>query len=303
MKHFYPSYYDKFRCIAADCPQSCCQGWDVVIDENTENKYRSIGGELGERLRCALYTDQDGDRIFRLAEDKKCPFWDADRLCEIYKALGEKSLCETCARFPRIAMEYADFTEHTLALACPEAARLITLEDNAYDGFMMDDPEGCGDYGAELMSFLLGTRRRAAEILSSDKPLEERLNELTAFAEKIQEELCPEEKREEIKLYEIYGELEYIDPSNREKILRAIREPVEPGKDESSLSRLALYFLYRYWLNAVDTLRVSSTAEFIRSSVRIIAALSAHEGMSTAEAAQLYSKEIEQSYENTKSLL
>ena len=64
MKHYYPSYYQRFHCIAAACPDSCCQGWDVVIDSDTEAFYHTVQGELGKRLRETIYTDPDGDRIF-----------------------------------------------------------------------------------------------------------------------------------------------------------------------------------------------------------------------------------------------
>ena len=116
MKHVYPTYYQAFRCIAADCPDSCCQGWDVVIDSDTETFYNSVQGKFGEKLRGAIYTDQDGDRVFRLADEKKCPFWGEDRLCDIYRELGEEHLCLTCAQFPRLKMDYTVFCEHTLAL-------------------------------------------------------------------------------------------------------------------------------------------------------------------------------------------
>ena len=66
MKHYYPKYYESFHCIAADCPDSCCRGWDVVIDSDAEDFYRTVKGDFGERLRNAIVTDSDGDRVFSL---------------------------------------------------------------------------------------------------------------------------------------------------------------------------------------------------------------------------------------------
>ena len=31
-----PSYYKNFRCIADKCPDNCCRGWEIDIDEDTE---------------------------------------------------------------------------------------------------------------------------------------------------------------------------------------------------------------------------------------------------------------------------
>ena len=38
MRYLKPHYYDKFVCTAGDCPDSCCAGWQIVIDE-TERDY------------------------------------------------------------------------------------------------------------------------------------------------------------------------------------------------------------------------------------------------------------------------
>ena len=51
-----PDYYEDFRCLAGACPHTCCEKWEVVIDEDTAALYHlnqgaeeSAGGEeLGE---------------------------------------------------------------------------------------------------------------------------------------------------------------------------------------------------------------------------------------------------------------
>ena len=57
MKQIKPSYYDTFRCIAGDCPDSCCKEWSVDVDDASAAYYRSLSGPLGDRLRQVL---QDG---------------------------------------------------------------------------------------------------------------------------------------------------------------------------------------------------------------------------------------------------
>ena len=301
MKYTYPTYYKEFRCIAADCPDSCCQGWDVVIDSETEAFYNSVQGDFGDRLREAIYTDDDGDRVFCLAQEKKCPFWGVDRLCDIYRELGEEHLCATCAQFPRITMDYTTFVEHTLALACPEAARLILAADNAYTDFDNIDFENCEDYSAELMELLLNTRAQAAKFLTAEKPLKNRLEDLRLFAQEVQNELTGTVHRlDEIPL-ETFKKLEYIDDHNSARILQAASKQPELSQNESALTNLSLYWLYRYWLGAIDSLDVNTTVRFIIRSVGIVAALAQEIGNITA-AAQTYSKEIEQSYENMETL-
>lgn len=300
MKHFYPDYVKDFRCIAADCPDSCCQGWDVVIDEDTEKVYRGVQGKFGEKLRQAIVTDSDGDRVFRLADEKKCPFWGADRLCDIYKELGESYLCRTCALFPRITMDYTSFTEHSLALACPEAARLIVGSKNAYADFTETECEACADYDVFTMRFLLKMRLQAAVILAEEKPLALRLKKLKKFTLEKQKELTgSSEKFDNYSLLELYKGLDYIDEGNRRIFANAaVKEP--DYKQEKELLSLSLYWLYRYWLTAIDGLDLLSPVRFLTASVRIVSNLA--EDGSIVKAAQLYSKEVEQSYENMEIL-
>jgi lysine-N-methylase len=301
MKYYDPAYYSEFRCIAAACPDSCCQGWDVVIDSETEDFYNSVQGEFGKKLREAIYTDPDGDRVFRLAEEKKCPFWGADHLCVIYRELGEEHLCDTCAQFPRITMDYTTFTEHTLALACPEAARLILSADDAYADFAAIDCENCEEYDADAMRFLLRVRNRAASILTASKPLAERFDLLRILAAEAQKELTGDVFECNPLSPDIFEKLEYIDEHNRETIIQAAREKADLSQHEAELTRLALYWLYRYLLGAIDTYDLIAPIRFIIGSVGIVANLAQKSG-DIITAAQTYSKEIEQSYENMEEL-
>ena len=302
MKYFDPAYYREFCCIAAVCPDSCCQGWDVVIDSETEHFYHSVQGAFGEKLREAIYTDPDGDRVFRLAKEMKCPFWGADRLCDIFRELGEEHLCDTCAQFPRITMDYTTFTEHTLALACPEAARLILSADDAYAEFVDIDCESCEKYDADVMRFLLRLRDHIAHILTEPIPLAKRLEQLRELAAEAQKELTGGIVACESLPPEVFEKLEYIDEHNREKIIQAAREKADLTQHETELTRLMLYWLYRYLLGAIDTYDLIAPIRFIIGSAGIVANLAQKSG-DVITAAQVYSKEIEQSYENLEALM
>lgn len=73
MRDIYPSYFENFRCIADKCPDSCCKGWDVVVDDETNAYYQTVGGEFGRKLKNLTRIDDDGDRIF-VSQNEKCPF-------------------------------------------------------------------------------------------------------------------------------------------------------------------------------------------------------------------------------------
>ena len=118
-----PDIYDRFRCIASACPDSCCQQWDVAVDKEKAAYYRGLPGELGDRLRRYL-KDEEGE-VYLTLEETRCPMWRSDGLCRIQAELGEGALCKTCREFPRLTHDYGSFLELGLELSCPEAAMLL----------------------------------------------------------------------------------------------------------------------------------------------------------------------------------
>ena len=107
-----PSYFDEFRCIASNCPDSCCKEWDVQVDAAAARYYRSLSGPLGDRLREVL-KDADGETVMEITQGR-CPMWRDDGLCRIQAELGEEALCKTCREFPRLTHDYGDFIEKGL---------------------------------------------------------------------------------------------------------------------------------------------------------------------------------------------
>ena len=124
MKKIYPFIYKQFQCAANRCVDSCCKEWEIVIDEQTCQKYQKLNDIMGNRLRNAMVTDADGDVIFQL-QHQRCPFWNQSGFCDIQTQLGESFLCHTCRLYPRISQDYGNFIEYDLSISCPEAARIL----------------------------------------------------------------------------------------------------------------------------------------------------------------------------------
>ncbi|MCH5303859.1 MAG: flagellin lysine-N-methylase [Ruminococcus sp.] len=304
MKNIYPSYYENFKCIANRCPDSCCQGWDVVVDDKSHSFYNSINGEFGDKIREVTAIDEDGDRIF-LLKNGRCPFWNKDELCDIFINLGEEHLCKTCKKFPRITMDYDCFTEHTLSLACPEAARLILSEGFTILSEFEDLDFSSAEYNGGVMEFLLKARAKSAEILSNKiLPFNENLQNCLRFNRKIQDKLSPISKNQINKakdfsfIFKIHERLEFINAEYSEKIKNA--SGLLPNKDfDEEFRRLALYYIYRYYLNAVENFDILSTLRKIVCAYIIIGALANAEGKpDIIKIIQNYSKEVEHSYDN-----
>ena len=305
-----PAYFDTFRCIADKCEDACCKEWAVQVDDASAAYYRSLPGDLGNRLRQVL-VEEDGETVMRI-ENGRCPMWRNDGLCRIQAELGEEALCHTCAQFPRLTHDYGDFTELGLELSCPEAARII-LSAPGLPPISREEEGGEGTYDREAMDVLKATRQTALAILEDpawDVPTALAL--LLLYGCQAQSELdC--------------GEMEDFDP---ESALVSAKELAKAGDPQAVLAyfsgleiladswkqrlanpetapwderirKIAGYFINRYWLQAVSDYDLYSRVKFT-----VISCLTIHLlGGDMVQTAQRYSKEIENSIENVESIL
>ncbi|MGL5869666.1 flagellin lysine-N-methylase, partial [Clostridium chrysemydis] len=100
MKFKVPDYFNEFSCIGGACEDTCCAGWEIVIDDKTFNKYKNVKGDF-KKILDENIIKSDEDNMFRLKEEN-CFFLNNEKMCEIYKNLGEEYLCHTCKEFPRV---------------------------------------------------------------------------------------------------------------------------------------------------------------------------------------------------------
>lgn len=125
MQVTFPSYYKQFSCIAGACPDTCCAGWQIMIDDKSMKKYRRFRGNFRNRL----LNDVDWEAHAFRQYDYRCAFLNEENLCDMYTETGPKMLCDTCRRYPRHIEEYEGMREISLSLSCPEAARIILSQE------------------------------------------------------------------------------------------------------------------------------------------------------------------------------
>lgn len=116
-----PQYYDDFTCIADRCPDTCCAGWQIVIDEKSLEEYSRVEGEVGVRLQKSIDWEEG---VFH-QYNRRCAFLNEENLCDLYRELGAESLCDTCRLYPRHVEEFEEVREFSLSLSCPVAAEMI----------------------------------------------------------------------------------------------------------------------------------------------------------------------------------
>jgi len=129
-----PDYMAEFSCIGLLCPDTCCRGWDIVIDEATCERYeKSHNAEFKEMVsRAIIHQKEETDEgekdiaCIRMGKGKRCLFLCNDGLCMIQRKTEEKNLSETCRTYPRVIYIWnEEYAERSLCVSCPAAARLI----------------------------------------------------------------------------------------------------------------------------------------------------------------------------------
>ncbi|HBJ1646611.1 flagellar protein FliB [Clostridium botulinum] len=187
-----PDYYKDFKCIASECEDTCCAGWEIVIDDETYEVYKAVNDKFGDRLKNEIITDEDGEKIFVLKGDN-CSFLNKDKKCDIYINLGKEKLCNTCKQYPRFIEEYASTREIGISLSCPEAARII-LNNSKKVEFELEENEEIvctyDDISYDMFIQIISSRKMFIDILQ-DRSIElnKRIAIILNFAKEIQEKI------------------------------------------------------------------------------------------------------------------
>ncbi|MFJ7838502.1 flagellin lysine-N-methylase [Lysinibacillus sphaericus] len=141
-----PEYLTKFSCIGASCEDTCCAGWKVTVDKTTFQKYRNISKPgIKEELKKYITRERSNPSEssygkIKMTEKNVCTMLTEDGWCKIQSELGEEFLCNTCSVYPRTLKEVDNRLEKSLTPSCPEAARLILLNETGID-FIIDEEQ------------------------------------------------------------------------------------------------------------------------------------------------------------------
>ena len=193
MLYTYPHYYRKFQCIASECEDTCCAGWEIMIDDKALEKYKKAKGPVGNRLKNSINWKEGSF----LQYHHRCAFLNDENLCDMYTALGEKSLCRTCKMYPRHVEEFEDVREMTLSVSCPEVARILLgkKEPVRFLTYESNKEEEYDDFDPFLYSKLVDARKVMINILQDrSKRLDLRVGLVLAIAHDLQVRI----KREDI---------------------------------------------------------------------------------------------------------
>ena len=243
-----PDFYDSFKCIAGQCTDTCCVGWEIDVDEASQEAYRKVAGTFGDKLRANI---EDGH--FKLQPHDRCPFLDNNNLCEIFANLGEGALCNICREHPRFVEVFGDIMEKGIGLCCEEAVRLLLKGEGplTFTVKECDEPEDeLDDDDREIRDQVLSERERIfASLADSSQTFQERLHD--AFGFSTDNPFAP--LKDANAYVELLANTESFGPAWDEALAR-IKERIAAGPvndqgffSDNESARILAYLVYRHY--------------------------------------------------------
>ena len=125
------SLLDHFTCIADRCPDNCCHGWDIPIDDRVLQQWQGVqDGSVKQILLDSINTVTiEGTACHKVVQnDKRCTHLSQEGLCYVQQQLGHEYLPRTCREYPRVQVGSESICTDSAYLSCPEIVRLIITE-------------------------------------------------------------------------------------------------------------------------------------------------------------------------------
>ena len=202
-----PEYYDEFSCIASRCKDSCCAGWEIDIDDESYEYYRSVEGTFGDRLRESMFVAEDGGYRFKLKGPKRCAMLNDNNLCDLYTALGEEALCEVCTEYPRFSLVYGQVEQKALSLSCEEVGRILFGRTEPEQLIDIELPGDCEDDEEDplLVVFMEWVQKEAVAILQNrELSITERTREFLAWCDRVQTIINYSQAKDDLSILEAW---------------------------------------------------------------------------------------------------
>ena len=202
-----PEYYDEFSCIASRCKDSCCAGWEIDIDDESYEYYRSVEGPLGDRPRESMFVAEDGGYRFKLKGPKRCAMLNDNNLCDLYTALGEEALCEVCTEYPRFSLVYGQVEQKALSLSCEEVGRILFGRTEPEQLIDIELPGDCEDdeEDPQYVAFMEWVQKEAVAILQNrELSITERTREFLAWCDRVQTIINYSQAKDDLSILEAW---------------------------------------------------------------------------------------------------
>lgn len=121
-------FYDDFVCTGGSCSFTCCEGWEIAVDEDTYLKWKNSSwksGCLSENITTKKSRTKKELHTIKMGPHKSCSFLNEEGLCSVVIECGEEFIPATCRTFPRLENRFGRLKEYSLSCACPSVVDMI----------------------------------------------------------------------------------------------------------------------------------------------------------------------------------
>ena len=255
---------------------------------------------------------------FRL-DGIRCPFLQEDGLCEIRIRLGYENTPYTCREHPVNTEEYETFAETSPSVSCPAVAKLVleTPVSNAYPPAPENEGKDpvlrllCRKRNAILSAFDEGKslNRHGTELMDIAQKLQIEINRVAPdFAYDFPGRLSVPKIRETLKF--LRNDLTILTERWRMQLDKAISVSINldafnefQNRHTAEITRMFAYFVYRYYLKAVNDCAILVWSAFIADCAFVPAYLSFISGEPFSNTYAWFSREIEHDRVNAEAFL
>ena len=320
MKIKVPDYFNSFKCTADKCTDSCCIGWEIVIDDASMAKYKALDHEIGREI-CKKTTHG----CFPLDENGRCAFLDEKGLCRIISSLGDGYLCDICREHPRYYGVGRDGIEGGIGLSCEAAAEIILSLESIPNFLSIDrdvnycDEDDFADISDSLREILYhgiftrGMHELIGKYLAYAQAADDVAFNASTSGKSVKipkVDYIPAENEEIRRMLKyaltLFSECEALTDKWNTLLERAGKVEITTVLAKEKLTRpLLYYFTHRYIREGVEDMSLGARVLFALCSALVITSISEVIGMDKAEvkSAVLFSKNIEYSTDNVEYLL
>lgn len=302
----YLDNYKTFNCIAADCPDTCCSGWLIEIDDKSLGRFEKVSEKDSDFEKRVNFSDS----CFFQAPNKDCAFLLKSGLCKMQKEYGEDMLCYTCDMYPRHVEEFPNVREYSLSASCPVVAKdlarktdYISFQQTVDDEPDPDSKDEYEDYNDLLYDKLLIIRDRIIAVLCGDGAFDDKARIILDAMRDVQEDLdlgmydgiedildglFMPEKNECSKYFDEYLSdlkiMDILEPLREDFVgwVKSVYDKVDKSADkydefikqnsdmELIQCNIAIYFVFTYFCGAVYDNYVYSAVRLAVYSARMI---------------------------------
>ena len=166
MRVYGPDFFRDFRCTGSECSDNCCRmGWDIEIDDDTYNYYKSLDCGLCEHI-----SDENGEHYI-IQRSGQCPFLNENGLCSIVLRYGEQHISEICTHHPRFYQWFGNYKEAGTGLCCERSAMLWLTHagDIRFCDWETDEQPDDLDFDPALLNAVLEARKTLISLMQSDR--------------------------------------------------------------------------------------------------------------------------------------